>query len=137
MCADAPDMGLAPGGRMRQEIYNDTFTHRRLGDRYHQPLFCAPLQFAGLAGNHRVTSAASRADIRSSTPAAGLPWFEYYDDSATAVGGAPALAKMKSVAELSAEKGDVALPENESVTPENLVVYRKGLKQGQVREGAF
>ena len=43
--------------------------------------------------------------------------------------------EMKSVAELSVEKGDIALPENESVTPENLVVYRKGLKQGQVREG--
>jgi len=44
---------------------------------------------------------------------------------------------MKSVAAMSAEKGDAVLPENESVTPENLVVYRKGLKAGQVREGAF
>ena len=24
-CCDAPDMGLAPGGRMRQEIYDDEF----------------------------------------------------------------------------------------------------------------
>jgi hypothetical protein len=88
---------------------------------------------------------ASRAPTRSPHPPptskqytkADLPWFDYYDDAATAVGGAPALDKMKSVAALSAEKGDVALPENESVTPENLVVYRKDLQKGQVREGAF
>ena len=66
-----------------------------------------------------------------------MPWFDYYNDAATAIKGAPVLNKLKSVAELSKEKGDIALPENESVTPDNLVVYRKGLKQGQVREGVF
>ena len=32
-------------------------------------------------------------------------------------------------------KGDVPVPENESVTPQNVVEIRKGLKEGQVREG--
>ncbi len=43
----------------------------------------------------------------------------------------------QSVTEISTEKGDVALPENETVTPDNLVVYRKGLKRGQVRESVL
>jgi len=51
------------------------------------------------------------------------------EDAATADAGAPVLDKLKSVAELSANKGDMVLPENESVTPENLVVYRTGLKE--------
>ncbi|MEO2017113.1 MAG: hypothetical protein ABGZ53_22385, partial [Fuerstiella sp.] len=68
---------------------------------------------------------------------AGLPWFEYYDDSFAAVSGTAALAGMKSVAQLNSEKGQVVLPENDAVTPDNVVVYRKGLQQGQVREGAF
>ena len=92
---------------------------------------CNSLVWQSVTGSHPPHPAPTSKQYNS----AGLPWFEYYDDSATVVGGAPALAKMKSVAELSAEKGDSALPENESVTPENLVVYRQGLKQGQVREG--
>jgi hypothetical protein len=35
------------------------------------------------------------------------------------------------------EKGDVPLPENESVEVNNVVILRKGLKKGQVREGKF
>ncbi|HIF33000.1 MAG TPA: XRE family transcriptional regulator [Planctomycetaceae bacterium] len=62
---------------------------------------------------------------------------ELDEDAATADAGAPVLDKLKSVAELSANKGDMVLPGNESVTPENLVVYRTSLKEGQVREGAF
>jgi hypothetical protein len=55
----------------------------------------------------------------------------------TAVDGSSTLSNLKSVAQFSAEKGDIALPENESVTPSNLVLCRKGLKKGQVREGVI
>jgi hypothetical protein len=44
---------------------------------------------------------------------------------------------LKSVVEMGKEKGDNPLPENESVDPDNIVKLRKGLKKGQVREGAF
>ena len=67
----------------------------------------------------------------------GLPWFDYYDDSGTAIGGSKILEKLKSVATLGKEKGDVPLLENESVDPDNIVQLRKGLQPGQVREGEF
>jgi hypothetical protein len=44
---------------------------------------------------------------------------------------------LKSVAELGAAKGDVPLPENESVTPETVVQLRRALRKDQVREGRF
>jgi len=63
---------------------------------------------------------------------AGLPWFEYYSDS-QAVEGSEKLATVKSVAQFGEEKGDVPLPENQSVKVENVIKLRKGLKEGQAR----
>ncbi len=132
----AADMGLAPGGRMRQEIFDDPFDEDDWELDATSRCFvhlCNSLVWNSITGSHPPHPAPTSKQYTQ----AGFPWFDYYDDGATAVAGAPALAKMKSVAELSKEKGDVVLPENESVTPTNLVVYRKGLKRGQVREGAF
>ena len=67
----------------------------------------------------------------------GLPWFDYYSDNSTALKGSEKLNGLKSVVEIGKEKGDNPLPENESVDPDNIVKLRKGLKKGQVREGAF
>ncbi len=136
LCECVPDMGLAPGGRMRQEIYKDKYALRDWDTDTSSRCFvhlCNSMVWQSVTGSPPPHPAPTSKQYTQS----GLPWFEYYDDSATAVGGSPALTKMKSVATLSAEKGDVVLPENTSVTPENLIVYRKGLKQGQVREGAF
>lgn len=135
MAAEA-DMGLAPGGRMRQEIYDDPFDFEDWETGATSRCFvhlCNSLVWQALTGSPPPHPAPT---ARRYTQA-GLPWFEYYDENQTAVEGAKALAQLKSVAELSAEKRDAALPENESVTPDNLVVYRRGLKPGQVREGAF
>ena len=67
----------------------------------------------------------------------GLPWFDYYSDNSTALKGSGKLKDLKSVVEMVKEKGDNPLPENESVVPKKIVELRKGLKKGQVREGAF
>ena len=53
----APDMGLAPGGRMRQEIYHDKYALDRLGSRSWQPLLRAHRQLDGLAPDHGIESA--------------------------------------------------------------------------------
>jgi hypothetical protein len=41
------------------------------------------------------------------------------------------------VAQLVRKKGDVPLPENEAVEPGRIVELRRGLGEGQVREGRF
>ena len=66
-----------------------------------------------------------------------LPWFDYYSDNSAALKGSEKLNGLKSVVEMGKEKSDNPLPENESVDPDNIVKLRKGLKKGQVREGAF
>jgi hypothetical protein len=66
---------------------------------------------------------------------AGLPWFDYYDDSAKALKGAEILKELKSVVEMGKQKGDVPLPENESVEAGRVIQLRRALRKDQVREG--
>ncbi len=132
----APDMGLAPGGRMRQQIYDDPYKASDWQVTTSSRCFvhlCNSLVWQSITGDtppHPAPTAKSYTE-------AGLPWFDYYDDSQSAVPGTPTLAGLKSVAQVAIEKGDVALPENESVTPEHVVAIRQGLRREQVREGRF
>lgn len=134
--AAGTDMGLAPGGRMQQEIYDDPWG---MGDWETDSTSRCFVHLCNSMVWHSITGAQPPhpAPTSKEYTNAGLPWFEYYDDSATAVEGAESLANLRSVAQLSAEKGDVVLPENASVTPNNLVIHRKGLRKAQVREGSF
>ena len=68
---------------------------------------------------------------------AGIPWFDYYDDRRTAVDAAEALAALKSVAELAEERGEVALPENESVEVDRVRHVGRAKRPDEVREGVF
>ena len=68
---------------------------------------------------------------------AGLPWFEYYGGDLQALEGAETLGGLKSVTEVGDEKGDSPLPENVSVSPENVITLRQGLRKDEVREGVF
>ena len=47
------------------------------------------------------------------------------------------LCDVKDATQQGKKKGDVPLPENESVTPAHIVKLRGGLKNNQVREGSF
>ena len=130
------DMGLAPGGRMKQEIYADPFDFADW-DQGHKSR-C----FVHLA-NSLVWREITGKDPPTTPPTArqyarvGLPWFDYYDDRTPALAGSAKLAGLKSVAELGAEKGDVPLPENESVTPETVIQLRRKLGKDEVRQGRF
>lgn len=105
LVADAPaDMGLAPGGRMRQEIYADErhledWDQRRAGRCFVTILNAT--QWAAVTGEappHRPPTAAEYSK-------AGLPWFDWYDAEAKALEGSPVLAGLKGVAAVAAEKG--------------------------------
>ena len=133
LAAPSCDMGLAPGGMMRQEIYDDPYRMKDWETDCSSRCFvhiCNSLVWQSISGSNPPYPAPTSKQYNNS----GLPWFDYYDDSKKAIEGSSKLAALKSVREMSMEKGEVVLPENESVSPNNLMVVRRGLKQGQVRE---
>jgi hypothetical protein len=139
-CGPAPaksvSMGLAPGGQMKQEIYADPFS---LDDWDLSQRGRCFVQIANSLVWHAITG--TNPPLPPPTAAqytkAGLPWFDYYADNLAAVDGSPELNALKSVVEIGAAKGDVPLPENDSVDPKHVIQLRAKLKPGQVREEAF
>ncbi len=129
------DMGLGAGGQMEQEIYDDSFGFGDWDLRHTSRCFvhlANSMVWRAITGDDPPTVPPTSSEYTK----AGLPWFDYYSDS-KAVEGSEKLATVKSVAQLGKEKGDVPLPENQSVKVENVIKLRKGLKEGQVREGRF
>ena len=130
------EMGLAPGGRMKQEIYDDPFDADDWDQRRTSRCFvhiANSMVWRAVTGQRPPTVPPTAKEYTR----CGLPWFDYYAEDGTAVDGSETLQKLKSVREMGKVKGDVALPENESVQPSTVVQLRAGLKKGQVREGRF
>lgn len=130
--AAAPDMGLAPGGRMRQEIYDDPFDFDDWDLRHSSRCFvhlANSMVWQSITGKAPPSPPPTAADYDR----AGLPWFDYYGDGPTLGGGGP-LKRLKSVFALGNAKGDVPLPENESTSAKRVIDLRAGLRDGQVRE---
>ena len=131
-CA-SPDMGLAPGGRMKQEIYKDRY---KLSD---WDMTDTSRCFVHIT-NSMVWQSITGKQPPEPPPTssvyneAGLPWFDWYDDKSPALPGSGVLGGMKSIVELGKEKGDVPLPENQSVKPGNVVGLHPSLAPGQVSE---
>ena len=136
-CAYAePDMGLAPGGRMRQEIFTDPFDFDEWDTRHVSRCFvhlCNARVWHCITGSPPPTHPPTAAEYTL----AGMPWFEYYGADAGVVPGAKPLAGLDSVATLGEKKHQVPLPENESVDVSRVIELRRGLKPGQVRETAW
>jgi hypothetical protein len=130
------EMGLAPGGRMRQEIYQDPF---KLSDwDLDQKSRCFvhlsnSLVWRAITGDNPPTTPFTSKEYTDH----GLPWFDYYSDNSTPLAGSDKLKDLKSIVEIGKQKGDNPLPENESVDPDHVVKIRKNLKKNQVREGQF
>ena len=130
------DMGLAPGGRMRQEIYTDKFKLDNWDLEHSNRCFvhiANSLVWSDITGRKPPTTPPTAREYTE----AGLPWFDYYAPDEEAVHSSGVLDGLKSVVQMGETKGDVALPENQSVTVQNVVELQKGLKKGEVREGRF
>jgi hypothetical protein len=130
------DMGLAPGGRMRQEIFDDPYALADWDQDRTSRCFvhlANSLIWRQITGHQPPTVPPTAREYSQ----AGLPWFEYYDDGLSAVEGSDILRGLKSVLGMGKKRGDVPLPENQSVEGMSLIELRKGLKHGQVREGRF
>jgi len=121
---------------MRQEIYEDPFDSNDWDREHTSRCFvhiANSLMWRAITGQNPPTTPRTAKEYTD----AGLPWFEYYHDDGKALEGSDLLKKLKSVVTVGAEKGDVPLPENDAVTPENIKKIRARMKPGQVREGAF
>ena len=120
---------------MRQEIYDDHFELSDWDQEHAARCFVhiANSQvWRSITGEDPPTTPLTAAEYARHH----IPWFDYYNDG-KAVDGSNILKRLKSVMQLGKEKGDVPLADNESIDVEKIVMLRKGLAKGQVREGRF
>jgi hypothetical protein len=115
ICAAMPGMGLAPGGQIRQQIYEDHFGFEAWDHSHSSRCFvhlCNSLVWQSITGHLPPYPPPTG----KSYSEAGLPWFDYYQDGLLALPGSNTLGELKSVSQISQTKGDYALPENEPFT---------------------
>lgn len=137
LCEDAAaGMGLAPGGKMRQEIYKDPFSIHDWDTERGSRCF---IHLLNATAWHAMTGQMppSKPLTAEQYTEAGFPWFDYYDSDLRAVQGSKSLANLKTVKEMSQKKRTAPLPDNQSVSVVNIVNLRSGLKRHQVRESDF
>ena len=116
-CACPADMGLAAGGRMRQEIYEDPHPFDAWDLRHRARCFVTLVEaghWFALTGELPPTPPPSAKDYAE----AGLPWFDWYDADRRALEGAARLAGLESLGELAKAKGEAF--EEEDLDPESL-----------------
>ena len=118
-------MGLAAGGRMRQQIYADPHGldtwDQSISSRCFVTLVDA-VQWREITGVAPPTRPPTAADYTK----AGLPWFDYYAADLETLSGAPALALVKSVAEMASEKGDQVLGPDGEMNPGTIISIGPG-----------
>ena len=128
----SPDMGLAPGGLMRQEIYEDEHGidawDASTGSRCFAHIVNS-VQLLHLTGCQPPSKPPTAQDYTN----ARLPWYDYYGGDLKALEGAKKLVELDSVASVRLKKGEGFLPDNDPVTP---AVVKK-LNRTMVREGVF
>ena len=128
-----PSMSLAPGGRMRQKIFEDNFDLGDWDQRHASRCFVTivnSVAWSSITGERPTNQPPTSTDYTR----AKLPWFEYYGGDGEALDGAEALVKANSVAKMEIEKGDHVLPENEGCDPYPVVRLGKGKQFRPVRE---
>ena len=118
LAPEAPqaEMGLAPGGKMRQEIFEDEYGLDAWDQRHASRCFVSianSSQWMALTGQLPPTEPPSAREYTE----AGMPWFEYYGGDAEAIAGAQKLSGLKGVGELSAGDPDAPLGADESFDP--------------------
>ena len=130
--ASGPEMGLAPGGLMRQEIYEDPHGFDAWERSVRSRCFVHILnsaQFLAATGARPPDEPPTALDYSQ----AGLPWFDYYGGDLDALEGAKSLSGLDSVAQAAFKKEGAVLPGNEPAAP----ALVRTLSARQVREGDF
>ena len=139
VCSAPPaeyEMGLAPGGKMRQEVYEDRYGFDAWEQGARSRCFVHLLNsgqyraVTGAAPPHEPPTAAEYTE-------AGLPWFEYYDGDQEALEGAPRLERLDSVAARAVKVREPAPDSGGSAQPAPGQVKRLTPRRRTIREGAF
>lgn len=128
------EMGIAPGGLMRQEIYEDKYGYEAWEQDVASRCFVHILnssQWEAATGKAAPGSPPSAADYTS----AGLPWFDYYAENLTALDGSKKLSGLDSVAAKGVKLGEALLAENEPVSPSRVI--RLWQEPTQVEDGEW
>lgn len=132
-----PDLGLAPGGRLKQEVYVNPYDFSDWDTGHHSRCFVHltnSLAWQAITKEAPPTAPRTSADYTS----AGLPWFDYYDGDAKALAATETNKGLKSIMEMGFQKGFTILPENEPVAfrSDQIVKLSQPRKDG-VREGTW
>ena len=132
--AQAPmsEMGLAPGGRMRQKVFEDEYGLDAWCTSVRARCFVHvlnSLQFFAVSGVEPPQDPPTAKEYAT----AGLPWFDYYGGDLTALEGSKKLLDLDSVAVMNLKKGKGSLAGNDPVQP----MFVKRLNGDRVREGEF
>lgn len=136
-CIALPDaMGLAPGGRMRQEVYTDSYDLADWDQRRGSRCFVTIVDALGwLALTHEAPP--GRPPSAKDYAAAGLPWFEWYDADAKALEGAARLMGLESVATRAREFGDPAPLDDGPIDPATVIGLGPSRPPRVVRESRW
>lgn len=129
-------MGMGAGGSMRQEIYTDDrpFGEWQTDTRSRCFIHLTnALVWRAVTGSAPPTTPPTAPEYTKR----GLPWFDYYASDQGVVAGSDILERIRSVLDIGRAKGDVPLPENESVEPSRVVEIGDERTPGRVREGEF
>lgn len=128
------EMGLAPGGLMSQDIYEDEHGLYAWETSVRSRCFVHILnsaQYRGVTGRQPPTGPPSALDYSE----AGLPWFEYYNADKPVLEGGSDLLGLDSVAAGMIKQGKGPLEGNDPVKPAEIKIIKTG--GDTVREGDF
>lgn len=119
-CESVNAYGLAPGGLMKQNIYDDPYGLSAWDTTQPNRCFVHILnseQWRTTTGKPVPTSPVTAKQYTD----AGLPWFDVYDEGAKALPGSTSLAGLDSVAAKAIKLGDPPLVDNDPVEPKKVI----------------
>ena len=114
------EMGLAPGGRMHQEVYAD---EHGIDAWQHSARSRCFVHLADSLSWLRITGEPPpmRPPAAADYTAAGLPWFEWYDDEHRALAATPEMQRLRGLASLHRHLAGEPAPEEPSAMPHRVV----------------
>lgn len=129
-------MGLAPGGLMRQELYEDEHGIDAWEQDVRSRCFVHLLNSATF---RKVTGAAPPHEPPTADDydRCGLPWFEYYDGDRDTLAGAKPLARLDSVAARKVKEGQEPRTEDGARPKRPRRIVKLSPDRNLVREGRF